>query len=493
MTSSKALFCFCILFIVGVFTGSTAKIPQIFSWAFLFLGVLVIIISLLIKRNYLTIVGFCLFFFVLGITRLQIFELNIENNQLKKLNDKEEVVLTGKIIGEPDVRYNSQKLKVEIESPKGIALITTGRYPNYYYLDKLRIKGKLKTPFETEDFSYKNYLLKDGIYSVVDFPKIEILDKGDGNLVDFVYWRILQFKQKLRESIRKNYLPPGSSILEGMILGDSNVMSQDLKNKLNNTGLRHIIAVSGTHVVILAAILMSFLLVLGLWRTQAFYISIVFVWLYIILTGLPASGVRAGIMGSIFLLAQKLGRQNTSKRTITMAAALMLFQDPWLLLYDVGFQLSFLASMGIIYLEPFLKNLFKIFTKNKAGNLLNIISTTLAAQIFTLPAMVYNFGNISLISPITNLLILPIVPSLMIFGFLASFLGAVSQFLGQIIFLPCWFLLAYFIKIIDIFSQSFAIKTFENVHWIWLIVFYLAMGLAVYWLQKNRKLRVLEY
>lgn len=487
MTPSKILFYLSISFVAGIFISSIIKIPQIFSWGFLFLGSSAIIASLFLKKDYLIIIGFCLFFLVLGIIRLQISQFNILNNELRKFNNKGEVILIGKIIKEPDIGDNFQKLKIEIANPKGAVLVTVNHYIEYEYLDKLKITGKLKTPAQREDFNYENYLLKDGIYSVMDFPKIELIGRDKGNLTAMIYSGILRFKQKLRESIRKNYSPPQSSILEGTILGDNRAISKDLKDKLNITGLRHIIAVSGTHVVILGVILMPFLLALGLWRGQAFYISAIFVWLYIILTGLPASGVRAGIMGSIFLLAQKLGRQNTNQRTITIAGTLMLAQNPLLLLYDVGFQLSFLASMGIMYLEPFLKNLFNIFIKNKAENLLNIISATFAAQIFTLPIMVYNFGNISLISPIANLLVLPIVPSLMIFGFLSSILGVVSQFLGWIISIPCWFLLTYFIKIIDIFSQPWAIKTIENVHWTWLAVSYSVLSVVIYWLRKNQR------
>ena len=238
----------------------------------------------------------------------------------------------------------------------------------------------------------------------------------------------------------------------------------------------------GTHVVILGSILMSLLLALGLWRGQAFYIAIIFICFYIILTGLPASGVRAGIMGGLYLLAQKLGRQSMGSRVIASACAIMLLINPLLLFYDVGFQLSFLAVMGLIYIEPFLKKVMKI----------SIISTTFAAQIFTLPIMVYNFGNISLVSPITNFLILPIVSGLMIFGFLSSILGVVSQFLGWIVSIPCWFLLTYFIKIIDFFSQPWALKTIENVHWIWLVISYLVLSIVAGWLYKNQKLKILE-
>jgi competence protein ComEC len=493
MTPSKILFYFCISFIVGIFLGSVTKIPQIFLWIFLLFGLVIIISSLFFKKDFLIIIGFCSLFLLLGIIRLQISEFNIESNELRKLNDKSEIILTGIIIREPDVRDNFQKLKIEIESPEGIVLVTTNRYPEYKYLDKIKIVGELETPSETEDFNYKKYLLKDGIYSVMNFPKLDLL-KTDNPPASFsyIYSGILQFKQKLRESIRKNYSPPQSLILEGTVLGDNGVMSQDLKDKLNITGLRHIISVSGTHVVILAAVLMSFLLAMGFWRGQAFYIAIIFICLYIILTGLPASGVRAGIMGGLYLLAQKLGRQSMGSRVIASACVVMLLINPLLLFYDIGFQLSFLAVMGLIYLEPFIKDFFKIFIKGKSENLVGIVSTTFAAQIFTLPIMVYNFGSMSLVSPITNLLILPIVSSLMILGFLSSVLGIMSQFLGWIISIPCWFLLTYFVKIIDMFSQPWAIKTIENVHWLWLVIFYLVLAVITRWLKKNKKLKILE-
>jgi competence protein ComEC len=205
---------------------------------------------------------------------------------------------------------------------------------------------------------------------------------------------------------------------------------------------------------------------------------------------LPASGIRAGIMGSLFLLAQKLGRQSMGVRVIVMAGALILAQNPLLLFYDIGFQLSFLAVIGIIYLEPFLKNLIKRLLYKIPENLLSIISTTFAAQIFTLPIMVYNFGNISIISPITNLLVLPVVSVLMIFGFLSSILGVASQFLGWIFSIPCWFLLTYFIKVIDIFSQPWAIKTIENIHWIWLFIFYLLITFIISFLNKKNLLGI---
>jgi competence protein ComEC len=192
-------------------------------------------------------------------------------------------------------------------------------------------------------------------------------------------------------------------------------------------------------------------------------------------------------MGVIFLLSQKVGRQATGSRLIVLAGAIMLLINPLLLIYDVGFQLSFLAVLGLIYLEPSIKILIKKLTKEKAKNFVSIVSTTLSAQIFTLPIMIYNFGNISFVSLITNILIGPIVYWLMVFGFLASIVGIFSNVLVWIFSIPCWFLLEYFIKVIDFFSKPWAMKTLSNIHWIWLVILYLVIIFITWLLNKKYK------
>ncbi len=494
MTSSKILFWLCISFVAGVLAESVIKIPQNFLWAFLFLNFLLIIIFSFAKKDFITVLGFCFLMFLVGVLRMQISEFNATNNNLKKQNGQGEVVFQGVISAEPDIRDSYQKLKVKIED--STVLVTIGRYPEYNYLDQIELTGKLEEPSETDDFSYKNYLMKDHIYSVMYFPAVEVVSKEHKYTVfSYLYEKIIALKQKIRQGIQKTFLEPESSVLEGMILGDNGAMSQDLKDKLNITGLRHVISVSGTHVVIFGGIVMSLLLFCGFWRQQAFYVAIFFIFAYVVMTGLPASGIRAGIMGGIYLLAQKIGRQNAGARSITMAGALMLLINPMLLFYDVGFQLSFLAALGLVYFEPvirtffkfLLKRFFRVKAKEKPENLLSIISTTTAAQIFTLPIMVFNFGSVSWVSPITNILVLPIVSPLMIIGFLSSISGIFSQVLAFIFYLPCHFLLLYFLKIIDWFSKPWMQKTIQNVSWVWLIIFYVLIIVIVRFLNKKFK------
>lgn len=497
MSQSKILFFLSLSFIVGVFLESFIEIPHIFIWGFLLFGIILIIFTIFNSKINL-ISGFCLLFLVSGILRMQISEFNINKDYISKFNDGGIVTFSGFVNNEPDIRDTFQKIKVKVNN--SIVLITTKRYPEYKYLDEIKITGNLETPGIMENGevlgSYKNYLMKDHIYSVMNFPKIEVISVDRKyDIFSWVYDKILFLKQKIRTSIRNNFLPPQSSILEGTILGDNGAMDSELKNKLNITGLRHIIAVSGTHVIILSSIIFSLLLSIGLWRGQAFYITIFIVCIYIFLTGLPPSGIRAGIMGGTYLLSQKIGRQSIGLRPIVLTCFIMLTINPLLLIYDIGFQLSFLAVIGLIYLSPVLEKLIKLIIKyknknNKVEGFINIISTTFAAQIFTMPVMIYNFGNISLVSPITNLLVLPIVYWLMIFGFLSAVLGIFSNVIGWLLSIPCWFLLSYFVWIIDIFSQPWMIKIVQNLHWGWLIISYIIIVCTTAYLNKKYILKM---
>lgn len=307
MTRSKTLFYFCLSFIFGIFFDSIISISQLLTLGFLILALVLIFW----KRKKLIVVGFCLIFLVLGIWRHQLAEFKIENSQLKEYNDlEEEIVFSGRVVEEPDVRATNTKLTVEVENIEERVLVTTNRYPEYRYRDELKITGELKTPVVFEDFNYRDYLAKSGIYSVVYYPEIELLTIKSRDPVSTFYGTILNFKDKLRESIYQNLSPPQSSVLGAMILGDKRRMSDDLKEKLNIAGIRHITAVSGLHVVILSGLLMSFLIGLGLWRSQAFYFSIILISLFIIMTGFQPSGIRAGIMGGLFLLERDTNRHN---------------------------------------------------------------------------------------------------------------------------------------------------------------------------------------
>ena len=462
-----------------------------------------IFISVFWKNKNLAVIGFSILFLVAGIWRHQLAELKVSNNELKKYNDSGKIVtLIGKVVAEPEIREKSQKLIIKIDKKdndifgkiEGKILVILWKYPTYQYGDKLKITGKLKSPTkEINGFNYRDYLKKEGIYSVMNWPKVELLERENyQDLTSAIYARILKFKEKLRLSIYQNLSPPQSSILGAMILGDKRKLSEELKTKLNIAGLRHITAISGLHVTILTAILMTILIGVGFWRQQAFWFSLILIALFIIMTGLQTSAIRAGIMGGLFLLGQYLGRMSVSSRSIVFAAALMLFQNPLLLKLDVGFQLSFLATMGIIHLGPIFQDWLKKIPNTP--QLKSILAMTLAAYLFTLPILIYNFGYFSLVALLTNLLIAPVLPFIMLFGFLFAISGLIFQPLGWILSWPVWGLLTYLTKIVDWFSGlPLAYLTFENFRWFWLIISYLILGFLTWRLQEKQKLKFLNY
>ncbi len=486
MSISKILFFCGISFAAGIFLESAGNIPLGISWALFVAAGLAYGFSWVTQRVP-AYAGFFALLMLLGILRMQLAEFSFQQDALVSFHGQK-VVVTGTVVSDPDMRDSSQKMKVMVSG--SLVLVTTARYPEYAYLDVVTLSGKIEDPgiipaSGTErEFNYRNYLLKDGIYSILFFPQVTLEGKAKGGISSAIYQMFVSVKEKLEQSISDIFNPPGSQLMEGMLLGKNAQLPQELGEKLNVTGVRHLTAVSGSHVVILVAIMMSLLLFLGFWRTQAFYWALGLIWAYMALIGFPASGVRSAIMGSIFLAGQQWGRQNTSSRTLVLAGALMLAQNPFLLMYDIGFQLSFMASLGIIYGKPLIDQLGGLLLKPLPAHkkipkdLAEMVTVTLAAQVFTLPLLLYNFGNISWVAPITNALILPVVPLLMQFGFLAAITGVFSSTLALIFAIPTQVIIAYFFLVVDFFSQPWAVSNFPSVHWAWMVVLYAVLALV---------------
>ncbi len=452
------------------------------------------------KSNILFII--CLIF-IGGVFLVSPKIIEKNKNPLMNYNDSEkDFLFVGKVIKEPEIKSDNTKLT--IKTKEGKILITTGNYPEYSaqggpasgwnYGDVLEIKGKLKTPSVFEEFNYKNYLAKEGVYSVMYWPKIEILERNKGS---FIYQTLFKFKNKMNEAIEKIMPFPEASLLEGLILGNRQIFSQNMKNALSITGTSHIVAVSGMNIVILSNILMFVLIGLGLWRHQAFYFVLGLIFLFIIMVGAPVSAIRAGIMSGILLFAQKIGRLGNATRIIIFAAAIMLLFNPLLLRYDVGFQLSFLAVLGLIYLKPVLDGLLNkilpsqflkwIEKKEFCKGIKDAITTTLAAQFAVLGILIYNFGRISFISPVVNVLVVPLLPY--ITAIILTFSGAtfIWSLLGRILLWPAYFVTTYILRLIEWFSKiPFAAKEIKNVHWVWLVGYYVLLIGFLIWYKKRK-------
>ncbi|MEK7095013.1 MAG: ComEC/Rec2 family competence protein [Patescibacteria group bacterium] len=238
-----------------------------------------------------------------------------------------------------------------------------------------------------------------------------------------------------------------------MIYGDIVGLPDEVKDWFQRTGTLHLVAVSGSNVVLVTDTILVLLIALGLNRKAAFYFLLVALFLFVILTGADASVVRAGFMGALFLTAKQIGRPSASLSLFLLTMAAMVALSPRLLLDDIGFRLSFAAVAGIMWLAPKIKKYFSFIKYDDARTLL---SETFAAIIATLPFSVISFGTVSLIAPIANLLILPVIPAIMIVGAAFLIMSAASRaFIAVpiLIWLPIYAVLEYIFVVVRLLSR----------------------------------------
>jgi len=498
MTKSKIFLTLSLSFIAGIFLASFYQ--KIIADYYFLLMISLFLIPLVVsypsinnqneisngasknKKVYIT--TFTGLFFIFGwwLTDVKLDKLNHLDLAGQNFSGK------ALIVKEPQVSGKYQKIIAEIplgsSTPKWQKImLNTNLYPEYQYGDEISLKCNLELPKNFEEgFDYKMYLAKDGIYYACSSPKIELINHGQGNKI---YSWLLGVKNKFQQAIVESVPVPESGLLEGLLLGGSGQLSKALNDNFSRTGMTHIVAVSGYNITIIAEYLMLLVLFLGFWRQQAFWISLLGIFLFILMIGFPSSAVRAGVMGSLLLWAMKNGRLANSQNAVVFSAAVMLVINPMLLRWDVGFQLSFLATLGIIYLYPFWEA--RLVKKNKVFGIAEILGLTLSAQVFVLPVILMNFGRLSMISLLANVLILPIIPITMLLGFLAVILKLIFPPLAAafswLVFLP----LKYEIMTINFLAglkwSSIEIKNFS---WYLAVFWYILLGRAIFVLKRKK-------
>ena len=277
-----------------------------------------------------------------------------------------------------------------------------------------------------------------GIYSVCYRPQVELVSTGGGN----IFQRgLLRVKQRFKDQVELVLPEPQASFLAGMLLGAKGGLPEDVREQFNIVGVSHIIVISGFHVAIVAGLLMNLGLALSLSRRQAFWLAVVGLILFILLTGAQTSAVRAGIMGGLVLLAMQAGRLSDVKNLLLLAAVVMLLINPLLLRFDVGFQLSFLATIGIVYLSPLITKLLRFLPE--ALKIRESATMTLSAQVTTLPIIITSFERLSVVAPLANIMIVPLMPVTMMVGFVSGLVSFVSLALGKVLAGGAWLLLMF--------------------------------------------------
>lgn len=403
--------------------------------------------------------GMLLVVFAFGMARFSWHELAKEEATVLSYANGDALVIRGVVEDMPDVREKNTRLVIRVtevmldenEMPHpaaGNVLLFVNRYPVFQYGDEVQARGILKLPEEFSGFDYPTYLAKEQIYSLMYYPDMELVSSGDGNMIKRL---LFLSKQKFEQSI-ENILPePHAAFLKGILLGSRASIPAWLLDAFQATGVTHIIALSGFNITIIADSLSRVLRRLSVSPRGTFWMSFGIITLFTVMVGASPSIVRASVMGVLVLLATKEGRRYQGPNALVFAGAVMVLHNPAILRFDIAFQLSFLATAGLLFVAPYLEHKFQ-FLPEFFGFRTNMV-TTIAAQITVLPLLLYYFSAVSLVSPLSNMLILSFMPLTMFFGFLGGLIGMVWVSAGIIAGGIVYTLISYHIFVVTLLGS----------------------------------------
>lgn len=345
------------------------------------------------------------------------------------------VEVEGRVVRDPDLRESKIFLTVRPDfvngeaSPATHILVHADRFVDVAYGDRIRVHGVLKVPesFETETgrvFNYPMYLRAQGVSHELVQSEIAILARGEGN--PFIA-PLIAAKHFLIHGIDQSLTEPESALLKGLLLGEKQSLGEETSDHLRNAGLVHIIVLSGYNVS-LVIISVSFIALRLFPRTVAYLGVAAFVIAFAVMTGASETTIRATVMALLMLLAKVLHRPGDALRGLLIAGAVMALANPLVVLYDLSFQLSMLATLGLILFSDSIERRLEWIPSTLGVR--EIVATTLATQFAVLPLLIFSIGAVSLVFLPANILVLPAVPLAMLLGFIAGVFGGMSPLLA---------------------------------------------------------------
>ncbi|MEK7464248.1 MAG: ComEC/Rec2 family competence protein [Patescibacteria group bacterium] len=431
------------------------------------------------RANLLWFAGLTIFI-VFGALYFSWNDFNFKNESRVLYDEK--LSLTGVVVNDPLIKTNSQEFKLKlVQSLKGNVLLKTATYPRFHYGDELRIEGKIIRP---EPDGYASYLAKEGIVGVISLPKIELVSTKNGSSFKSSLYNI---KNKIIDSFRDVLPQEEATFLAGLTLGSRNEQSDDFKQALSLSGTTHLVALSGYNITVMIWVLLNTLLFF-LSRRVSFPIIILFVIGFVLMTGAEASVVRAAIMAMLVILAQESGRIFSLKNAIIFAGLIMVIINPKILVFDVGFQLSFLALLGIVYLKPALQGFFRMGSGSGFLSWKENLMTTASAQLMVAPLLISSFSSFSLTSLLANVVILEAIPITMGIGFMVAVSSFISYYVSLIFGWVALILLRFEILAIKFFA-SISLPITSSLSYSAIVMYYCLIIVFIYYASHVRKFK----
>jgi competence protein ComEC len=434
----------------GLVSGICARSLFVYNWQSIAFVALLSLLGagayvLYRSRGYVY-VSLFLLMFVLGSVRVLVVPQELPERYAQLIGTA--VTLEGVVVADPDIRESAQRVRVEVregeETVRILAVLPL--YPSVEYGDALTVEGKLTLPeaFATDggrEFDYPHFLAKDGVLAVMNRASSTVRDTGKTPYTNAI--RLLYFARHTFERGVSRALPePASALAVGILTGGKQGLGKLLLDAFTISGLLPLVVLSGYNVMIVAEAVLRGLRFAP--KRFALLLAGVTIFFFVLASGAGASSVRAGIMAGVGLFARATGRTYAALRALAFVFVCMLIFNPLLLFYDPGFQFSFVATLGLVVGAPIIS---KRLTWVKSTSIRELLAATLSAQIFVLPLLLYQTGNLSLVAVPANILALPAVPFAMLFSFVAGIAGLVAPAIAVYVGLPAYALLSFIIGV----------------------------------------------
>ncbi len=442
------LFCITIAWIFGIIWGLYFKI------SIAFFVVPVIFIGIYLSRKKKIKKYFIWFLISLVISNLQITLLEKSFSEKYK-NIGENLEIVGTVISNPiDKEYKNQyTLKVEkIDENKkyqntNLQLNVKKEKENLSYGDKIIVKGNFEeasTARNEGGFNYKQYLKTKKIYGIVTVDKkdVKVVNKNNTNIIELLANKV---RNSMKGKIEQNITDATSGLLSGMLIGDKSNLPKEIQEDFRNSSLSHILAISGMHVSYVMLGITFLISKMKFSKKMSKMITIVILLFFIILTGKTASVERACFMSVYAILASLLHKRANVLASISISILIILIINPYSIL-DIGLQLSYGGTLGIVLIYPILKkckkskkekakeNKFQKLIQKIKEKILDIIRLTVSANLVIFPIILYQYNTMSFTFIISNLLISSIIGIIIILGFMSVFASYIFMPLAKVMF-----------------------------------------------------------
>lgn len=475
-------------FMSGVAFRSLVGVSEWSQFAIFVCATGVLTVGILLKKQSLSMyVSFFLLAVVLGIFRTDVAFSQFENG--KVLTGDAMHIGEGVVVSEPDVRDTYTVLYVELKNESGKnetkVRVKVPLYPEYVYGERVLLRGEVHVPetFETETgrtFDYPGYLMKDN----VQYELRDVSVRSTGVIAGNTLTRtLLSLKRRWLTAIAQTLREPDASLAGGVIVGAKQSLGEHWLQAFRDTGIIHIVVLSGYNLTLVANSIVRSTVVLP--TAARFALGSFGVFSFALMVGGGATVVRASIMAILGMFAVYVKRPYLLVRALFLAALAMVLWNPFVLVFDAGFQLSFVATLGLIALAPSVEG--KCTWIPARWGLRNIAAATIATQLAVLPLLLYHIGTVSLIAPVVNMLVLPVVPVVMLVGFITGSIGMYNIVLALPFSFIAHVFFVYIFSVVDLFSSiPYATVTLTALPW-WSLIFLYSMFPLWYFAYKPKR------